>query len=155
MGAPLDSIAHVIQVALTPVFLLSGVGTLLNVFNTRLARVSDHAEHIAELLESVTAEQEATQLRAHIRRLQVRTIALDASVALMAVAGVATCGAAFVLFLGTLRNAAVATALTILFAVALLCTVSALTAFLIDSVLAWYGLRTEGPLPRPKSVMHG
>ena len=38
---PLDSIAHVIQMALTPVFLLSGIGTLLNVFNTRLARVSD------------------------------------------------------------------------------------------------------------------
>jgi hypothetical protein len=32
-----DSIAHIIQVALTPVFLLSGIGTLLNVFNTRLA----------------------------------------------------------------------------------------------------------------------
>ena len=33
---PLDSVAHVIQVALTPVFLLSGIGTLLNVINTRV-----------------------------------------------------------------------------------------------------------------------
>src|SRR5271163_926678 len=32
-NVPLDSIAHVIQVALTPVFLLSGIGALLNVFN--------------------------------------------------------------------------------------------------------------------------
>ena len=39
--APLDLVAHVIQVALTPVFLLSGVATLLNVFATRLARVAD------------------------------------------------------------------------------------------------------------------
>ena len=34
---PLDNIAHVIQVALTPVFLLSGIGALLNVVRTRLA----------------------------------------------------------------------------------------------------------------------
>ena len=39
--SPLDLVAHVIQVALTPVFLLSGVATLLNVFSTRLARVAD------------------------------------------------------------------------------------------------------------------
>jgi hypothetical protein len=33
---PLDTVAHIIQVALTPVFLLSGIATLLNVFSTRL-----------------------------------------------------------------------------------------------------------------------
>ena len=33
-GTALDNIAHIIQVALTPVFLLSGIATLLNVFST-------------------------------------------------------------------------------------------------------------------------
>ncbi|TXM92579.1 DUF2721 domain-containing protein, partial [Methylobacterium sp. WL116] len=46
----LDGIAHIIQVALTPVFLLSGVATLLNVFGARLARVSDQAERASSLL---------------------------------------------------------------------------------------------------------
>src|SRR5271157_2958696 len=36
-----DSVAHVIQVALTPVFLLSGIASLLGVLSTRLARVAD------------------------------------------------------------------------------------------------------------------
>ena len=152
VGVPLDNMAHVIQVALTPVFLLSGVGTLLNVFNARLARVTDHAEHAAELLGNALGEQEARQLRAHLRRLQQRTVALDASVALMAVAGAATCGAAFGLFPGALRDAAVASSLTVLFGIALLCTVGALTAFLADSVLAWHGLRSEGPLLRSNSL---
>jgi hypothetical protein len=31
-GSALDTIAHVIQAALTPVFLLTGIATLLNVF---------------------------------------------------------------------------------------------------------------------------
>ena len=45
-GSALDTVAHIIQVALTPVFLLSGIATLLNVFSSRLARVSDqvHAD---------------------------------------------------------------------------------------------------------------
>ncbi|MGH7046423.1 MAG: hypothetical protein ACREE2_08540 [Stellaceae bacterium] len=37
-ATPLELVAHIIQLALTPVFLLSGIATLLNVFSTRLAR---------------------------------------------------------------------------------------------------------------------
>jgi len=41
MTDPTGSAAQLIQVALTPVFLLSGTGILLGLFNTRLARVAD------------------------------------------------------------------------------------------------------------------
>lgn len=44
----LDLVAHVIQVALTPIFLLSGIATLLNVFATRLARVADLVAQITK-----------------------------------------------------------------------------------------------------------
>jgi hypothetical protein len=43
-----DSVAHVIQVALTPVFLLSGIASLLAVLSTRLARVADRVDALAE-----------------------------------------------------------------------------------------------------------
>jgi hypothetical protein len=39
----IDQIAHVIQLSIAPVFLLTGVGTLLNVLSGRLARVIDRA----------------------------------------------------------------------------------------------------------------
>jgi Protein of unknown function (DUF2721) len=149
-GEAVDSVAHVIQVALTPVFLLSGIGTLLNVFNTRLGRVSDHRQHLSELLRGGGEEAEKQWLRAHLRRLQRRTLVLDASVVLGAMGGAATCGAAFVLFLGGLREKAIASSLFVLFGVALGCTVLALLAFVADSILAWHGLRREGPLPHPK-----
>ena len=64
-------------------------------------------------------------------------------------AAASTCGAAFVLFLGSLRNAAITTWLIVLFGLALVCTACALVAFLADSVLAWHGLHREGPLPHP------
>jgi hypothetical protein len=141
------SIAHIIQVALTPVFLLSGIGTLLNVFNTRLSRVSDHTEHATDLLNSEEDEVKRVRLYQHLARLQRRRFVLDAAVVLGAVGGSATCGAAFVLFLGGLRDTAIATWLSVLFGVALGCTVGSLMAFLVDSVLAWHGVHRDGPLP--------
>ena len=40
-GSQTETIAHIIQIVLTPVFLLSGIATLLGVFSNRLARVAD------------------------------------------------------------------------------------------------------------------
>ncbi len=150
MGVPLESVAHIIQVALTPVFLLSGVGTLLNVFATRLARVTDHMEHAEELLRAEPAGPDAATLRSHLHRLRRRTLALDIAVALGAVGGAATAAATFTLFVGALRDAAVAWTLFLLFGAAVACTIGALTAFLAETALSWHGLRDEGPLPRPK-----
>ncbi len=149
-GVPVDSIAHVIQVALTPVFLLSGIGTLLGVFNTRLARVSDHAEHASTLLKDCE-DAEAAVLLAHLRRLRRRTVALDVAIALAALGGAATCGAAFVLFVGVLRDSATSAVLFGLFGASLGCTVGALAAFIGDSLLAWHGLQREGNLPHTRA----
>src|SRR5579859_5671949 len=85
------SAAHLIQTALTPVFMLSAVGNLLSVFNTRLARVSDHLAHLNELLKGELDSDDENKVRAHLRRLVRRMALLDASVALGAVGGASTC----------------------------------------------------------------
>ena len=54
-----------------------------------------------------------------------------------AVGGASTCGAALVLFLGSLRDESIASWLFIMFGVALGCTACALTAFLVDTILAF------------------
>lgn len=149
---PVDMTAHVIQVALTPIFLLSGIGVLLNLFNARLADVSNHIAHTTELLAADAKGDSALRLRGHLRRLRQRNVVLDTAMILGALAGASTCGAAFSLFVGALRTAAGATGLFLLFGIALTCTVGALTAFIADSVLAWHGLRTEGPLPHMGAV---
>jgi hypothetical protein len=152
-GDPVASVAHVVQIALTPIFLLSGIGTLIGVFNTRLARVSDHTEHASELLRGDPTEAERRRLNAHMVRLRLRLLALDAAVALGALGGAATCGAAFVLFLGGLRDTAIASWLFILFGAALGCVVGALVAFMFDTLLAWHGMRRDGPLPHPRMFL--
>lgn len=144
-----SDLAHVIQTALTPVFLLSGTGSLLNVFNARLAKVSDQLRDTAHLLEGQTDAVTIARLMAHMSRLTYRHLMLDAAIALGAVGGASACGAAFALFLGSLRDSSVGAWLIVLFASALGCTICSLVAFLADSLLAWHGLRREGPLPRP------
>jgi hypothetical protein len=97
-------------VALTPVFLLSGIATLLNVFSTRLARVADRVEAVGKALESADPDQ-AKVLAAQLAYLHRRSLALDLAVVLGAVGGAATCGAVLALFVGALREATIASVL--------------------------------------------
>jgi hypothetical protein len=145
-----ETVAHMVQVALTPVFLLSGIGALLNVFNTRLSRVSDHREHAAELLRGECDDTTRALFERHLSRLRRRTLMLDASVVLGAMGGASTCGSALVLFLGSLKNTAISSWLIALLGLALGCTACALMCFVADSVLAWHGRQRDGPLPHLK-----
>lgn len=148
MEGHIDGLAHLIQIALTPVFLLTGVGNLLGVFNARIARVADHITNVTVLLRSVAGSDEQARLRSHLLRLTRRASMLDAAVALAAIAGSSTCSAALMLFLGSVSQSGGGSWLIGLFTVALSCTVGSLVAFFADSVLAWHGLRREGPPPR-------
>ena len=138
----LEGVAHVIQVALTPIFLLTGIASLLNVFSTRLARVSDKVDQLAHSLALADAEQ-AAHLSVQLAFQRRRSVALDAAVVLGALGGVATCSAALVLFIGSLRDARVASALFLVFGLALFATIGALAAFVFEMLLASRGVRAE------------
>lgn len=47
----ISSVAHVIQLAVAPVFLLTGIGAILSVLSTRLARVIDRYRVLSALEE--------------------------------------------------------------------------------------------------------
>ncbi len=138
----IDEVAHVIQIALTPVFLLSGIASLLGVFSTRLARVADRVHTVAEKLEGA-APAERPELQSRLAFLRRRSHLLDAAVILGTVGGAATCLAAVLLFVGTLRNEVVVAFLFAAFGFALLCTVGALSMFLTEMLLASRGIRAQ------------
>src|SRR5215471_20632213 len=99
----LQSSSGVIQLALTPVFLLTAVAALLNVFSTRLGRVADRVDLLSGDLKRGAADTEF--LSAQLDFLRRRSLILDVAVVLATVGGAATCAAALVLFLSALRNA--------------------------------------------------
>lgn len=47
----INTVSHLIQLAVAPVFLLAGVGAVLNVFVGRLSRIIDKAEILTEKLQ--------------------------------------------------------------------------------------------------------
>ena len=134
--------AHVVQLALTPVFLLSAVAALLNVFSTRLARVADQVDKLTrELEDPETPDRDRRAQR--LRRLARRSFAMDTAVVLGTLAGMATSGAALTLFIGAFREHGPVWSLYLSFGVALLCTVGALGAYMAEMLMASRGLRRE------------
>jgi hypothetical protein len=134
--SPLDNAAHIVQLALTPVFLLSGVAALLNVFATRLGRISDHVDKLV-----ADPDDKTPGVRAKLHYLRIRSGLLDVAVVLAASAGAFTCGAALVLFLGAVRDASAGNALFLLFGGAIILTTGALAAFVLEVLLAGIGVR--------------
>lgn len=130
----LESAARVVQLALTPVFLLSATATLLGVFAARLARVADRVDSLAQ----EAKEPLRDELLALLRR---RSHILDVAVVMSALAGGLTCTAVLVLFLGEVRGAAAARLLFLSFGGAIALTMASLTAFVAEMLLAARGVR--------------
>ena len=145
-GAPdsLEAVARLIQLSLTPVFLLSGLAALLSVFATRLARVADRVDQIAIELERAGPgkTQRLIDEQGYQRR---RTRTLDVAVVLGALGGMLTCASVLVLFVGALSGAgaAVGGVLFTLFGLAICAAIGALAAFGYEMLLASMGVRRK------------
>ena len=120
----LDFVARVIQMSLTPVFLLTGRATLLNVFSTRLAGAAE-------------------VLRDQLVYLRRRSLALDIAVILIAIAGAATCTTVLLLFLGGVSGGLVGQMLLWVFAGAITCALGAIAAYAGEMLMAGTGIRAE------------
>jgi hypothetical protein len=155
---------ELIRLALTPVFLLTAVGALLNVFSTRLGRVADRVDQLSAKLQRGAAD---TELSKQLDSLRRRSRFLDVAVVLATIGGAATCAAVLVLFLGAalgnvhegtgnvqlflgaLGNVHEGKGMALLarallfgfFGGAIAFTIAALVAFLIEMILAGHGLR--------------
>lgn len=126
--------AHVVQTALTPVFMLSGIGALLNVFATRLGRVGDQVDQLAACNSDGT-------LAARLQSLRRRSQALDLAVLTVAVAAALTCGSVFVLLLAALLDRPAGSLLFALFGGAILLTMLSIVCFVIEMLIAAHGVR--------------
>ena len=135
-----SEIGHVIQLAVAPVFLLSGVGIILTVLTNRLARVVDRARRLEDAADrATTAEREAIhgQLRVMARRahLMNRAITLSTVAALLVAFVVVT------LFLGAFFDFRASIPIAGMFILAMLSLIGALLFFLREVFLSISTLR--------------
>lgn len=70
-----NTVSHLIQLSVAPVFLLAAVAGLLNVFTGRLARIIDKVEKIDAMIENKKTEEskQKAQEKSKIRRLSLTT----------------------------------------------------------------------------------
>jgi hypothetical protein len=132
MAPTVDTAAHLVQLALTPIFMLSGVASLLNVFSTRLGRIADQVDRLAD---------EPDRFPRRLAQLRLRSRSLDLAVLLAAIAGALTCAAALALFVGEIRAGGAGRLLFALFGGALVCAIAALGAFSLEMILAGRSVR--------------
>jgi hypothetical protein len=129
----LQDAARIVQLALTPVFLLSATATLLGVFSSRLARVADRVHALAVL----SGDDHVAELALLKRRSRV----LDVAVVIAALGGGLTCVAVLILFLSELRETAAARYLFLSFGGAIVLTMGSLGAFVTEMLLTARGVR--------------
>lgn len=93
-------ISHVIQLAVAPVFLLTGVGSILGVMAARLARIVDRARALELKHASAETPEKRADLEQRIANLSRRARVISHAIALCVVTAVLVCSVIIVLFCG-------------------------------------------------------
>ncbi len=136
----IGSVAHVIQLAVAPVFLLTAIGTLLSVMTNRLSRIIDRARLLETRLES-TSPESAPETHSQIATLSRRATLINRAITLCTVTALLVCTVIAILFLGDFLNCTITLPVAVLFIVAMLSLVLALLSFLREILIATTNLR--------------
>jgi len=142
----ISAIAHVIQLAIAPVFLISGVATLLSVLANRLGRIVDRARVLEDKLE--LNQKEKTQVLEELMRLSRRARLVNLAITFGTICALLTCVTIAALFTGTFVSINLSRVITVLFIAAMFSLFLALMTFLREVITATRGLRIASNLPR-------
>jgi len=133
-------VAHIIQLAVAPIFLLAGIGAFLNVCAGRLARIIDRARTIEPLILQSRGAQHDRWL-AEIRILDRRMAMVSQAIFLSVLAAVLTCAVVFLLFTAALTNAQFGTPVALLFMASMVVIGLGFAVFLFETRLGARAVR--------------
>jgi MFS family permease len=128
-------IAHAIQLAIAPVFLLTGIGGLLGVMANRLARVIDRARAFEETWPSLDAQARAVAML-EIHNLERRRRVISWSINFCTAAALLVCIVIVTLFVEEFFGRNLKWLAGALFVSAMLAVICGLTCFLREVYLA-------------------
>jgi hypothetical protein len=142
MQIQIGDIGHIIQLAIAPVFLLTGVGTNLLVLTNRLARVIDRSRVLEDRMVALgDAVMEASL--AEIAILYRRAKLINSAITLSTTCGLLICLVVAALFLGDALGLGLATLIAGLFVLAMFCLIGSFVFLLREILVAtnslWMG----------------
>jgi hypothetical protein len=145
----MDSISHVaslvqaIQLAVAPVFLLTGVGATLNVFASRIGRIIDRARIMEDQL-TRAAPEVAKDLHARLQVLSTRAKLVNRAIGLSVLSGILVSLVVAALFVSAVVKIDLALPIAVAFVTALVSLATALIYFLREVFIATESLRFGG-----------
>jgi hypothetical protein len=148
-------IAHLIQVALTPIFLISAIGVTLNVLTSRLARIVDRAramekealrdqaprERAARQQALPAAAQPSGDVHKSLRVLERRARYINAAITLITLSALFIALVVVMLFVNAFLRWDLSAFIACMFILSMLALAAALLSFLIEVRIATNSLR--------------
>lgn len=135
-------ISHAIQLAVAPVFLLSGVAALLAVITNRLARIVDRARTLEDMASG--DDVAAGRARGELRVIAQRGRVVSWSIALCTLTALLIAAVIAMMFIGAFFGFDASVPVALLFIAAMGAMIAALALFLREVFLATATLRFTG-----------
>jgi CBS domain containing-hemolysin-like protein len=134
-------IAHLIQVALTPIFLISAIGVTLNVLTSRLARIVDRARAMEDVLRQPDHKHDGRDLHGVLGVLARRARYINAAITLITLSALFIALVVVMLFVNAFLRWDLSVFIACMFILSMLSLAAALSAFLIEVRIATNTLR--------------
>jgi len=134
-------IAHLIQVALTPIFLISAIGVILNVMTSRLARIVDRARQVEDRIRRGEDPKALDALHDALRVMARRARHMNHAITLITISALLISLVVVSLFLNAFLMLELGRFIAIMFIGTMLTLASALLEFLIEVRIATDSLR--------------
>jgi Protein of unknown function (DUF2721) len=129
-------LAHIIQLAVAPVFLLAGISGFLNVMSGRLGRIIDRSRVVQKAMETIAAPETTERFKHELKLIRRRTTIIHRSISLCTGSALLTCVLIVSLFVGSSLNLEITSFISGCFALTMLFLIAALMLFLAEIRLA-------------------
>jgi hypothetical protein len=144
----ITTVAHVIQLAVAPVFLLTGVGTILNVMTSRLSRIIDRFRVLERIIpsaeESRFSQDEARSHQDEMKVLAQRERVIYWAISLSSICALLICVVIATLFIGSVMGVQLSSAIAFLFILAMLALIGGLLSLLREIYIATGSIHRVG-----------
>lgn len=138
------SFMPLIQTAVTPVILISGVGALMLTLTNRMGRIVDRTRSLAGQMRSGDGPgEERAHLDSQLAIMWRRAKLVRVAVTLAGLSMLLSCVLVMGIFADAVFGGALARVLVVVFVASVLCLIAALTAFLRDIWMSLWALRLE------------
>lgn len=143
-----SSYLPVIQLAVTPVILLSGVGALMITLTNRMGRIVDRTRKLAEQLRGAV-EADRPHFDGQLEIMWRRAKLVRLAVTLAGLSMLLSCVLVMVIFVDASLHREFGLEMVTIFAASILSLIAALVAFLRDIWMSLWALRIEVQRARP------